>query len=115
MLNAKNTITLTEARKKIFEIAEKVQKPNNFYTLTERGKPKAVILSAEEFDSIIETMEIMSDPKILKKIEQAEKEYERGEYVSLDELARDFSYKKEPAFVADKPKRKYKASKKKNK
>jgi antitoxin YefM len=99
----KNTISITEARKKIFDIADEVQKPNNFYTLTERGKPKAVILSAEEFDSIAETIQVMQEfPNLKKDIEEAEKEYAKGDYITLDQLL-----VKEGYVVADKSKNKY--------
>jgi len=47
----KKTLSISEARKNIFDIAEEVQKPGVFYTLTEKGLPKAVVLSAEQFDS----------------------------------------------------------------
>ena len=48
-MDAKTTLSISEARKKIFKIAEQVQKPATHYTLTEKGKPKAVMMSAEEF------------------------------------------------------------------
>ena len=67
-MDAKNTMSISEARKRIFEIAEEVQKPDKYYTLTEKGKPKAVLMSAEEFDSIMETIEILSDPEFWTKI-----------------------------------------------
>lgn len=50
----KTTLPITEARKKIFGIAEDVQKTGVYYTLTEHGRPKMVMLSAEKFESLIE-------------------------------------------------------------
>lgn len=35
-MRIKTTIPISEARKKIFKIAEEVQKPDNYYTLTEK-------------------------------------------------------------------------------
>ncbi|HEX9503135.1 MAG TPA: type II toxin-antitoxin system Phd/YefM family antitoxin [Patescibacteria group bacterium] len=85
-MNSK-TLSISEARKKIFEIAEDVQKPNIYYTLTDKGRPKAVVLSADEFESWVETLEVMYDfPDLAKDIQQAEKEYKRGDYITLDEL-----------------------------
>lgn len=43
-------LPITEARKRIFYIAERVQRSDVFYTLTQRGKPKAVILSAKKYE-----------------------------------------------------------------
>jgi len=86
-MDSKNTLSISEARKKIFKIANKVQKPATYYTLTEKGKPKAVILSAEEFESWQETLEVIKEfPNLEKETKKAEKEYKRGEYSTLEEV-----------------------------
>jgi len=91
-MNSKNTISITEARKKIFEIAEEVQKPNKYYTFTENGRPKAVLMSAEQFDSLMEDLELASDPGFAKRMAAVEKEFERGEYVTLEELKKELNF-----------------------
>lgn len=98
-MNPKYTLPISEARKKIFEIAEEVQKPGRHYTLTEKGRPKAVILSMEQYDSLMEDMEILSDPRAMARIQKAEEEFDRGEYVSLDELKRELHYETKQEFV----------------
>lgn len=95
----------TKARKNFFKILEKVNKPNQAYTITLDGKPRAVILSFDEYDSWLETLEILNDPKLMDDIKQAEKDFAKGEYVPLEEVL------KEEGFVlADKSKKKYGAS-----
>ena len=104
-MNTKRIISISEARKRIFDIAEEVQKPNNFYTFTENGKPKAVLMSANEFDSLMEDYELLCDPGFQKRIQDAEKEIARGDYVTLDELKRELGYAPIPhgaSHVADK-------------
>jgi antitoxin YefM len=91
-MNQKNILSITEARKKIFDIAEDVQKPGHFYTLTDKGRPKAVLLSADEFDSMVEDLEILGDPQAMTRIKKAEKEINKGEYVSLDALKKELNY-----------------------
>lgn len=81
------TLSISEARKNIFKIANEIQKPDVCYMLTENGKAKAVIMSADEYESWMETMEVMLDfPNLLNEIKEAEEEFKRGEYVTLDEL-----------------------------
>ena len=102
-MDAKNTISISEARKRIFEIADAVQKPDAHYTLTENGRPKAVIISAEEFESWQETMEVMRDfPDLHKDIAEAEREYARGAYSTLEEILSHEGY-----VLADKSRKKY--------
>lgn len=113
-MKSQNTLSITEARKKIFEIVNDVQKPGNYYTFTENGRPKVVLMSAEEFDSLQETMEILSDPKIMSSIEQAEKDYAKGDYVSWEDMKKELHSNHKPALmVADKGKKKYTVKKKK--
>jgi hypothetical protein len=60
-------------------------------------------MGAEEFESWQETLEVMSEfPDLKKDIESAEKEYRKGDYITLEELL-----KKECFIVADKQKKKY--------
>lgn len=110
-MNTKTTIPITEARKNIFEIANAVQKPGVYYTLTENGRPKVTLMSAEEFDSWQETIEVMEQfPDLSKDIEEAHKAYESGEYknwTTLEDLL-----KHEGFVVADKTIKKYVVSNK---
>lgn len=86
-MNIKTTIPISEARKKIFQIAEAVQQPDTFYTLTEHGRPKAVILSAEEFESWTETLEVISEiPNLAQDIKTAHDDYAQGKFITLEEL-----------------------------
>jgi prevent-host-death family protein len=105
-MNSKTTISITEARKNIFAIAEEVQKPNNYYTLTQNGRAKAVLMSADEFESWQETMEVMRDfPNLDKDIKEVELAIESGEYknwITLEELVAEKSF-----LVADKTTNKY--------
>ncbi len=105
-MNTKTTISISEARKKIFDIAKEVQKPSNYYTLTEKGRPKVVLMSAEEFESWQETLEVMKDfPDLDKDIAEVDRAVKSGEYkkwTTLDELLKEYGY-----ILADKGKNKY--------
>lgn len=80
-MNTKTTISITEARKKIFDLAEAVQTPGMYYTFTEKGRPKAVMLSAEEFEGWLETLEVARDfPDLKKQIAQVNTDIKSGAY-----------------------------------
>ncbi len=85
--------SISDARKNIFTIADEVQKPGNYYTLTEKGRSKVVLMSAEEFESWKETIEVLHDfPNLRDDIAQAEKEYSSGDYVTVDDLLAQEGY-----------------------
>ena len=109
-MNSKNTLSLTEARKRIFDIAEDVQKPGKFYTFTENGTPKAVLMSAGQFDSLMEDLELLNDPGFAKRMETVEKELKNGEYSSWDDVKKELGLDKlQPSLVMDKARKTYRA------
>jgi len=89
-MDSKTTLSLTEARKRIFEICEAVQQPGVYYTLTENGKPKVVILSYEEYESILETMDVMEEmPELAEELQESREAIKKGEHknwTTLEEL-----------------------------
>lgn len=86
-MDVKNTISSTEARQNFADVVDKISNAGQRYTLTVNGKPKVVMMNAEEYDSWMETIDIMSDPQTMARVREGEAEADRGEYVTLDELA----------------------------
>ena len=115
-MDTKNTLSISEARKKIFDITKDVQKPNRHYTLTENGRPTAVILSAEEYESMIETMEVERlFPDLDKDIAEVKKAMKTGEWkkwLTLEDLEKKWGMH---SVVADKSKKTYGVSASHNK
>lgn len=107
-MNIKTTLSATEARQDFFNILDKVGKTNVPFTITINGVPKVVIMNAEEFDSWQETLEIMSNPDLVKGIEESKKELKEGRYSTFEEV---FGMTPEEA-LADKGKKNYRKSKK---
>jgi prevent-host-death family protein len=111
-IKMKNIISITEARKSIFDIAEKIQKQGNHYIFTENGKAKMAVMSAEEYENLMEDLELASDPKFRARIEKAHEDIARGDYVTLDEFKQELGLrlgrKAEYMMVMDKNKKSYK-------
>jgi prevent-host-death family protein len=107
-MSIKHTLSITEARKIFFEIVREVQKPANHYILTDKGRPKMVLLSADEYESIMETVDVLADfPDIDKDIKETAEAWKTGEWKKWPSL-NDLKYKYNiPMTVADKPKHKY--------
>lgn len=94
-MNTQTTISISKARAKIFDIAEDVQKPGRIYTFTEKGSPKAVLMSADEFESLIETLEILEQfPNIKKDVAQVDKDIKTGAWKKYTNLGDIFKNEK---------------------
>ncbi len=79
------TISLKEARNRFSKIVDKVDRLSERYVVTKNGVPKAVVMSAGEFESWVETLEFMSNPKAVRALEQGLKEAKAGKVRSFKE------------------------------
>ena len=80
------TIPLKEARAKFSKLVDRVDQLSDRYIVTKNGTPKAVVMSAEEFESWVETLEFMSNPKAVKALEQGLKEAKASKFHSFKEV-----------------------------
>lgn len=80
------TVTASEARNNFFAILKEVEIPGVSVVITYGGHPKGVLMSVDEFEGWMETLDIMSNPKEAAAIAAGMREKERGEVVTLDEF-----------------------------
>jgi len=80
------TLPLTEARKDLSKIVDEVAAIHEHVTITRQGKPAAVVMSADEFESWQETLEIMSDPEAVAAIKRGMRDVKAGRTRPLEEV-----------------------------
>lgn len=61
------------------QVIDEVAGTHERVTVTKNGSPVAVILAVEDYDSLMETLAILSDPRAGAEIRQAEEEMGAGE------------------------------------
>ncbi len=108
-MNNLNYINATDARNNFFDLLENVKKRPYPINITVKGVPEAVIMSREEYDSWVDTMETLSDPELMDQIKESEADFKAGRYQTLEEVEREFGWDKNK-IVADKSKKKYVSS-----
>ena len=59
-------IPLSEVKMKLSQLVEEVSSLDEEITITRHGKPVAIIVSPDEFDSWKETLAIRADPSTLR-------------------------------------------------
>lgn len=65
-----NIVPASEARSNFYYLLNEVNKKLRQFIITLRGKEQAVLLSVEEWQSWQETLEIMSDKKLVQSIKK---------------------------------------------
>lgn len=83
------TLSITKAREKLTTLVENASRKLDEYVITVNGSPAAVLMSAAEFESWKETLEILADPEAIKAIKQAESDLKQRKFVTFDQLKAD--------------------------
>ncbi len=63
-------VSAAQAHKQFFQLLKFAGKHGNHVTILKEGQPPVLMLSKDEFEGWVETMEIMSDPQLMKDIQE---------------------------------------------
>ncbi|HEX8236769.1 MAG TPA: type II toxin-antitoxin system prevent-host-death family antitoxin [Abditibacteriaceae bacterium] len=79
----KKELTIVEARNRLTQLPEELRMKGEAgaVTVTRRGKPVLTVMSYELYDSIMETLEIMSDPETMALLRQSIEEAKAGHII----------------------------------
>jgi prevent-host-death family protein len=71
--------SLASVKAHFSQVIDEVAGTHERVTVTKNGSPVAVILAVEDYESLMETLEILSDPRAGTEIRRAEGEMAAGE------------------------------------
>ena len=79
------TMSATEARSNFFEMIQNAVKGHRqFRIVSKRGD--VVVLSEEDYENLLETLELLSTPGVLKGVRKAKQDIKKGRTYSLEEV-----------------------------
>jgi antitoxin YefM len=82
---AMETTSLADAKNRLSELVSAVQGTWERVTITKNGKPAAVLIAPDDLASLVETLEILSDPEAMAAIREARAG--TGELTTGEEMA----------------------------
>jgi antitoxin YefM len=78
---------LSEAKAKLSEVADEVDRTHDRVHITRNGREYVVLIAAEDLESLEATIELLSDPAAVARIQDAEAALARGESTTAEEMA----------------------------
>ena len=79
--------SLSDARNRLSEIIDATSATGDDFVITKHGQPAAVLMAFDEYESMIETLNILSDEDTMSAIAEGEAQLAAGDLVELDSLA----------------------------
>ena len=82
-------ITISKARDELTDLPRRLAKNPGAVAVTRRGKPVLAILPWELYESIVETLDIMSDEKLMASLRKSICDIQEGRVFSSDEVKKE--------------------------
>lgn len=82
-------LTIVEAQQKLSELCNQLTEQPAI--ITKDSKPVMITFGLEQFESLMETIEIISDKEFMEELKQGIQQLEQGETVTLEELKADLN------------------------
>jgi antitoxin YefM len=73
------TIPITEAKARIAELADRVAREHDHFTITRNGRADVMLISVAEYESMQETLDILSDEETLADLRQSREDFAAGD------------------------------------
>ncbi len=77
------TVSIRDLRTRLAELIDAVTGRGEHVIVTRNGRPQAMLIDLDEYESMEETIELLSDPDAIAAIEEGRADFERGDYVTL--------------------------------
>ncbi|MBN1587522.1 MAG: type II toxin-antitoxin system Phd/YefM family antitoxin [Candidatus Omnitrophica bacterium] len=84
-----NTVSLKELRPELPRVIENIDSKLDRYVITKHGKPVVVMLSIDDYESLMETLDILADPDAMAGFKQGERDIKEGQTRSWKEIKKD--------------------------
>ena len=82
------SLTVSEAKTHLPELIREVDRRYEAFIITKNGVPKAVLMSCDELEGLLETIDIVKDERLVKSLRRAQKEAREGKVVSFGKIKR---------------------------
>jgi antitoxin YefM len=79
-------VSVSEAKNKLLNLIRRMKHKQEIVAITRDGVPSAVLLSMDQFEGLMETIEILSDQKSMRAIRRSLKQADKGQWVRQDEV-----------------------------
>ena len=68
-------LPITKVKKDFLDVIKEMNREESTITVTKNGMPVSVMMTPERYEGLLETIEILADPKIIKALKASERDF----------------------------------------
>lgn len=79
-------LPITEVKRQLLDLVKRLQELGGNMAITKNGVPAAVLMSMEEYEGLMETLDIMANPTTMEALARSRRQMEAGELIPAAEV-----------------------------
>ena len=80
------TLPLADVKARFSELVDRVERQHDRIIVTRNGRPAVVLVSPDDLESLEETLAILCDPSLMKKVRQGVADLKAGRTIPLERV-----------------------------
>jgi antitoxin YefM len=92
---------LATVKARLSEFVESAQRTHERIVITKNGRPAALLMSVEDYEGLLETLDLLSDPDAMRRIRESDEAVEAGDLVPLAQVQADVEARRRAIESAD--------------
>lgn len=82
-------VPFSRARAELSDLLDEVELRHEHVEITRNGRPVALLVPIEEYESVIETLDILGDDELMEALRRSEDDVQAGRVKSWEDVKRD--------------------------
>jgi prevent-host-death family protein len=83
---AQKIMPVTQAKRDLLEIVKEMEEEDLTVAVTKNGVPVSVLMSAERYGSLLETIEILADRSVVRALARSSKQFQAGNVMTHEKV-----------------------------
>lgn len=79
-------LPVTQVKRHFLDILKSIEEDDSTFAVTRNGEAVGIIMTPGRYESLLETIEILSDKKIMGKLESSAKDFKAGQVYTHEEV-----------------------------
>jgi antitoxin YefM len=84
MQTIESFVPITKAKAKLLDMVRQLHDTDDTKAITKNGVPEAVLLSMKKFEGLLETIDILADPEMMKQLKGSAKDVKAGRLIDIE-------------------------------
>lgn len=80
------TLPLTKAKRELTDLVKQIEEFQDVVAITKNGSPTAALIDLDYYEGLLETIEILSNPKIMGSLQRSKKQIKHHRLIDEDEV-----------------------------